>query len=166
MAQESGHVTPTWDTNDLVSIKWTTVHHRDDCINQTFVTAGHHYNSMVIDICQQDEKLPDWCYQHLSNWNLKNPSMALHRMQPGRYLPLHSDLYGAYKKINSINDYSMQRIIVFLEDHKPGHMLDIAGTVHNSWSAGDWVSWQDDTVHAAYNLGLEDRYTLQITGHH
>lgn len=166
MAQESGHVTPNWDVNDLVSLTWTTAHHRDDNVNQKLAAAGHHYDSMVIDICQQNERLPEWCYTHLDRWNLLNPSIALHRMQPGKYLPLHSDLYGAYKKFNNIANQSIQRVIVFLEDHKPGHMLDIDGKVHNSWRAGDWVSWLDDTVHAAYNLGVENRYTLQITGYH
>ena len=102
MAQESGHVTPNWDVNDLVSLTWTTAHHRDDNVNQKLAAAGHHYDSMVIDICQQNERLPEWCYTHLDRWNLLNPSIALHRMQPGKYLPLHSDLYGAYKKFNNI----------------------------------------------------------------
>ena len=32
------------------------------------------------------------------------------------------------------------------------------------WRAGQVVEWQYDTPHMAANIGLEDRYTLQITG--
>jgi len=160
-----GKILRTWDMADVINLEWQTVHHRDDALNQELADLGHHYDSMVIDICQQDQMLPAWCQTIADSMNLSNAAVALHRMRPGKYLPLHSDLYGAYKRINQITTQSITRIIVFLEYHKPGHMLDIDGDVLCNWSAGDWVSWTDDTIHAAYNMGTEDRYTLQITGH-
>jgi hypothetical protein len=33
-----------------------------------------------------------------------------------------------------------------------------------NWRAGDFIMWQGDVPHAASNIGIEDRYTLQITG--
>jgi hypothetical protein len=33
------------------------------------------------------------------------------------------------------------------------------------WTAGTVVEWTYDTPHMAANIGLEPRYTLQITGH-
>jgi len=52
-----------------------------------------------------------------------------------------------------------------LEDWKPGHYLEVNGKPYVNWQAGDTVEWAYDTPHMAANIGLEDRYTLQITGH-
>ena len=56
------------------------------------------------------------------------------------------------------------RIIVFLEDWQSGHYLEINGEPIIEWSAGDWVGWNYDTPHLAANIGMTDRYTMQITG--
>jgi len=163
--QMRGKIPTIWNIADVKDLQWQTVHHRDDVLNRELTDLGHNYDSMVIDICQQDQSLPSWCQHIADSMNLRDAAVALHRMRPGKYLPLHSDLYGAYKRINNITNQHITRIIVFLENHKPGHMLDIDGDLICNWTAGDWVSWQDDTIHAAYNMGTEDRYTLQITGH-
>jgi len=34
-----------------------------------------------------------------------------------------------------------------------------------NWHAGQVVQWVYDVPHMAANIGLADRYTLQITGH-
>ena len=164
-AWQQGRIEPTWNISDLRDLNWQPTHHRDESLNQRYAHTGHSFDRMVIDICQHDQPLPNWALSIAAAVNLQHAAVALHRMRPGRYLPLHVDLYGAYKRINDISDQSITRMIVFLEDHKPGHMLDIDGDVICHWQAGDWVSWQDDTIHAAYNMGTDDRYTLQITGH-
>jgi hypothetical protein len=51
-----------------------------------------------------------------------------------------------------------------LEDWKSGHYLEANGEPVVNWSAGQVVEWVNDTPHMAANIGLEDRYTLQITG--
>jgi hypothetical protein len=53
---------------------------------------------------------------------------------------------------------------VFLEDWKPGHYFEGNDIAKVNWKAGDVVEWQYDAPHLAANLGLEPRYTLQITG--
>ena len=57
------------------------------------------------------------------------------------------------------------RATVMLEDWKPGHYLEVNSVPYVNWRAGDTVEWVYDTPHMAANIGLEDRYTLQITGH-
>jgi hypothetical protein len=42
--------------------------------------------------------------------------------------------------------------------------LEIDGNPITKWSAGDWVGWNYDTQHLAANIGMTDRYTMQITG--
>ncbi len=55
--------------------------------------------------------------------------------------------------------------MLLLEDWKPGHYLEVEGKPYVNWRAGDTVEWVYNTPHMAANVGLEDRYTLQITGH-
>ena len=34
-----------------------------------------------------------------------------------------------------------------------------------NWKSGDYFIWGGKVPHMAANIGVEDRYTLQITGH-
>jgi hypothetical protein len=51
-----------------------------------------------------------------------------------------------------------------LEDWQLGHYLDCNGKAFVHWQAGDVVEWTFDTPHSAANIGMTDRYTLQVTG--
>ncbi len=85
-------------------------------------------------------------------------------MSPGNVLPLHKDKYKIFMNQNNIKDInSVYRFIIFLEDSKPGHFMQIGNKIFSQWQSGDYVKWQGQTLHAAYNLGSEDRYTLQVT---
>jgi hypothetical protein len=98
-------------------------------------------------------------------FNFINPVYSVQKMLPGMILPYHSDRYGYYLSNNSnITIDSVQRVIVFLEDWKSGHISEISGESHTNWKKGDWISWKSSTPHMAANLGHSDRYTLQITG--
>jgi hypothetical protein len=55
--------------------------------------------------------------------------------------------------------------LVLLEDWKSGHYLEVMDRPIVNWQAGQVVEWTYDTPHMAANIGLEPRYTLQITGH-
>jgi hypothetical protein len=54
---------------------------------------------------------------------------------------------------------------VFLEDWKSGHYFEAMDYAYVDWIAGTVIEWTYDTPHMAANMGLEPRYTLQITGH-
>lgn len=115
-----------------------------------------HYNSQTIaqqfGLVGQFDWLSDCVY-------------AVHLMPPGHLLPNHSDHYQTYSQRRGIQDLaSIMRVIVFLQDWQPGHILQIDQTLHTEWKAGDWVSWSGTTSHLAANLGSTNRYTLQITG--
>ena len=57
------------------------------------------------------------------------------------------------------------RIVVFLEDWKSGHISEVNGVQVSNWHAGDYMLWESDCPHLAANIGLDKRYTLQLTGH-
>ena len=89
---------------------------------------------------------------------------GLHRMQPGMALPLHKDPYGNVKRLYDIKDIEqIYRYIFFLEDSKPGHMTQIEDTMIMNAEAGNYIKWKGSALHAAFNMGTEDRYTMQIT---
>ena len=60
---------------------------------------------------------------------------------------------------------AIYRALVLLEDWKSGHYLEVTEQPVVGWAAGTVVEWTYDAPHMAANIGLEDRYTLQITGH-
>jgi hypothetical protein len=92
---------------------------------------------------------------------------SYYRMGPGCILPNHSDLYKRYVNIYDLQglEHTIRRAIVFLENWKSGHYLEVAGDAITGWAAGDIVEWSYDAPHLAANMGLENRYTLQVTGH-
>jgi hypothetical protein len=159
-----GKIKVSWTKQDLLEINFVNDVHKDINLNNLYINAGHSIQNMNIGLCQQHRDFPAWALQVKDHFNLNNVTVALHKISPGNYLPIHADLYGNYKRIYNITNENICRVIVFLEDWQPGHMLDINNTIYNSWQAGDYFGWINDTPHAAYNFGLKDRYTLQITG--
>jgi hypothetical protein len=87
-------------------------------------------------------------------------------MSTGTILPTHGDLYLRYVDLFNLKgqEQRIRRAIVFLEDWKPGHYFEGNNDAKVNWRAGDVVEWCYDAPHLAANLGLEPRYTLQITG--
>jgi hypothetical protein len=53
---------------------------------------------------------------------------------------------------------------VFLQDWQPGHYAEYEGKPFVNWLGGDVVEWCYDAENMAANLGINPRYTLQITG--
>lgn len=113
---------------------------------------------------------PEWNHKIIELFTKKgwaDIGTAYYKMTSGTVMPTHQDLYVSY-----INRFGLQglekyihRAIIFLEDWKPGHYFDICGEPILKWKAGDVVEWCYDTPHTAANIGFENRYTLQITGH-
>jgi hypothetical protein len=95
--------------------------------------------------------------------NYGDLTYTFYKMQTLEIMPVHSDHYNTYRRIYGVESKNVLRILVMLEDWKPGHYLEVEGTGIVNWIAGDYFVWRDDCPHAASNIGIEDRYTLQIT---
>jgi len=113
---------------------------------------------------------PSWntkFIQHFESLGWKDIGTAYYRMPTGTVMPVHGDLYKKYIEIFNLQgqEHTIRRAIVLLEDWKSGHYLEVMNYPYVNWAAGTVVEWTYDTPHMAANLGLEDRYTLQITGH-
>lgn len=116
--------------------------------------------------CMYDMKhvMPVWAERFFSVFNGNNVGLSFYRMDTCNILPYHQDTYSYYRNLFNITDPStIYRAIIFLEDWKPGHYFEIENTPIVQWKAGQWVMWNYDAPHMAANLGLNPRYTVQIT---
>jgi len=158
------HIEPFWD-DFYKTLEYTTEHFKDSAQVDQWKTCGHKLEQMTIDVHQlkNDSEFSANIKSYFPN--LTNIGLSIHRLKPGNYLPIHQDKYGFYsKKHNVKNLNNIRRCVVFLEDSVPGHMLVIKNDCFLMWKSGDVKSWQGEDSHSAINLGMQNRYTLQITG--
>ena len=122
------------------------------------------------DMCDMRNPQPSWNHKFVEYFTAlgwQDIGTSYYRMGPGTVMPEHRDLYKAYIQRFNLHDrpHTIRRALILLEDWKPGHYLDCMKTAFVHWQAGDVVEWTYDTPHTAANIGFENRYTLQITGH-
>ena len=142
----------------------------NDPLNVAKWTAAGYADKFTGAMCDMRSRQPSWnakFIQHFENEGWLDIGTSYYRMGTGTILPVHGDLYKKYVDIFNLNgrQTTIRRAIVFLEDWASGHYAEINGVPIVNWSAGDTYIWTYDTPHMAANLGLTDRYTLQITGH-
>jgi hypothetical protein len=129
------------------------------------------YQSKIVGaMCDMRQTQPSWNHQfveHFEALGWKDIGTSYYRMTTGTVMPVHSDLYKKYIERFNLQgqEETVCRALVMLEDWKPGHYLEVQGIPYVGWKAGQVVEWTYDTPHMAANIGLEDRYTLQVTGH-
>lgn len=160
--------------NRVVPVLWGAKHQDLEYIKDYFkdpdqesgwINSGHCPEALCIELHVIKTVYPWMNYVQDYFPELKNLNFCISRFTPGTYFPMHIDRYGYYSKANNIQDLSsIVRYVLFLEDSAPGHMLQIGDTVYHNWPAGLCVGWNHSTPHMAANLGMQDRYTLQITG--
>jgi hypothetical protein len=123
--------------------------------------SQEHFTGQMYDM---KNIMPTWCDPFFSVFKGSNVGLSFYRMDTCNILPHHRDSYEYYKKIFNIkNNMSISRAVIFLEDWKPGHIFEIEGNLLSNWKAGEYVLWQYDAEHMAANLGIEPRYTAQLT---
>jgi hypothetical protein len=127
-------------------------------------------NKICGDMCDMRSPQPSWNHrfiQYFEALGWQDIGTSYYRMRSGTVMPTHSDLYKAYVQRFDLQgqEHTIHRALILLEDWQPGHYLDCMGQAFVHWKAGDVVEWTYDTPHTAANIGWDDRYTLQITGH-
>jgi len=158
-----GHIVPFWD-DDFKSFNYVKQPVTDNEVT-VWRSQGYDYvKSFTGSMYTNKNILPSWTYQFHDIFLLKNQSYTFYKMQTLEIMPVHVDYYSTYISLNSAKYENICRIVVMLEDWKAGHYLEVDGNAYVNWKAGDYFSWKSDCPHAASNIGIEDRYTLQITG--
>jgi len=129
------------------------------------------YQSKICgDMADMRGRQPSWNHrfiQHYTSLGWQHVGTSYYRMTSGTVMPVHQDRYAKYVSLFDLagKESLIRRAVVLLEDWRPGHYLEIQGRPLVEWRAGTVVEWTYDTPHMAANVGLEPRYTLQVTGH-
>ena len=162
------HIEPFWD-DTYKNLNYVDEPFNDPESVTRWISQGFG-NKICGSMCDMRQIQPSWNHriiEYFESRGWKDVGTSYYCMTSGTVMPEHRDLYRAYiKKFNLEKEkHNIRRALVFLEDWKPGHYLDCLGQAFVHWKAGDVVEWAYDTPHTAANIGFENRYTLQVTGH-
>lgn len=129
-------------------------------------SKGYHHDNFTGNMYDSRNTMPEWV-ENVGNYFsfLQDKTYTIYRMDTLEIMPTHVDHFRRYCELFSVDRSNVRRCLVFLEDWKPGHYFEVAGKGVVNWIAGDFCMWEPDVEHAASNIGIEPRYTLQITGH-
>lgn len=127
-------------------------------------SQGYSQEHFTGEMYDMRNPMPPWTEKFLGLFKGINVGLSFYKMNTCNIIPQHRDTYARYIELYNIKDTAkIRRAIIFLEDWQPGHIFEIERTPITNWKAGEYVLWHYDAEHMAANLGLEPRYTLQIT---
>lgn len=125
---------------------------------------GYTHSSFTGALYGSKNSMPEWVTTVSDLIGLKNCGYTFYKMDTLDIMPPHYDHFETYSRIFNVDRELAHRAIVFLEDWKPGHYFEYDGDLMGKWRKGEYVLYSADIEHAASNIGVESRYTLQITG--
>ena len=162
------HLRPFWG-DDFKSLDYTSEPFNDPESQATWLAMGF-ADKFVGDMCDMRRTQTSWNSRMIDIYSMagwQDVGTSYYRMNPGSILPRHSDTYRRYIELHGLQgrEQNIWRAIVFLEDWKSGHYLEVGERAITHWNAGDVVEWRYDVPHMAANMGFTPRYTLQLTGH-
>lgn len=166
MTVNIGHINPIWD-EDFKNFPYTKKQGFSDQEIEAWEAQGYHESNLKSFtgwLYDNSNPMPDWISSLEDLFALYRQTYTFYRMDTLEIMPVHIDHFRTYSRLNNTTPDKIYRVLVMLEDWKPGHYLEIDGVAYVNWKAGDWFKWSGDTPHAAANIGIEPRYTLQITG--
>lgn len=91
-------------------------------------------------------------------------SMSIIKQMPGQTIPSHLDTFFMFSVKNAVNPKDCVRVNIFLEDWKTGHYFEINENPILKWKKGDAVIVEIEEFHLSGNMGIEPKYTMQVTG--
>jgi hypothetical protein len=157
-----------WD-DEFKNLDYIQEHYNDPLDVQRWLAQG--YQSKICgDMADMRGRQPEWNHrfiEYFQSQGWQNIGTSYYRMTSGTVMPVHEDRYVRYIDLFDLRgrEHTIRRALILLEDWRPGHYLEVAGEPFVKWKAGMAVEWIYDTPHMAANIGLEPRYSLQITGH-
>ena len=125
---------------------------------------GYTHKSFSGSMYGGKNEMPSWTDSVAAQVGLKNCGFVFYRMNQLDIMPPHIDHFDTYCRVFNVDRNDVFRAIVFLEDWKPGHYFEYDNKGLVNWKQGDYVIYSTNTLHAASNIGIDPRYTLQVTG--
>lgn len=83
---------------------------------------------------------------------------------PGCVIPLHRDTFYQISQRHPTRTETKVRANIYLEDWKLGHFIQYNDEVSTHWSQGQGFLWDSEVLHLGANAGMENKYTLQVSG--
>lgn len=163
---EFGHIDLPWTNygHRALSYRREPFNNQDDI--DKWKAQGHTHTHYTGEMYDMQHPWPSWLAMkpYMDEFPWAHLSWSFYKMTTGTILPEHVDTFKRFKELHEYNDSTIYRAVIMLEDWAPGHVLTVADKQFPQWKAGDFVRFHQDVPHMAANLGLEDRYTLQLTG--
>lgn len=157
------HIDPWWVSHR--NLAYTNEEFNDPASLKQWRELGYTQSRFTGDMYDMRNSEPAWINGFRNVFKWQHFSWSVYRMKPGCVLPNHRDTYKKFIEIYQIQDPAdICRAVIFLEDWQSGHYFEIESCPVTKWLAGDGVIWRYDAPHIAANMGMTDRYTLQITG--
>ena len=166
-----GHIEPFWSKQSYTQLNYTLegFNNPSDMMKwkrQGYVHPISHYTGFL---CDMRKPQPAWNDQIIKwfedTYSVTDIGTSYYRMGTGVILPTHKDTYKKYRELFNVRLMDCVRVVVYLEDWRSGHISEVDGVPVTNWRAGDYIFWESDTPHLAANIGLDKRFTLQLTGH-
>lgn len=162
-----------YDFSFIYSMDWLKYEH--DCLGHQqvelkdihekfggFPESYSHHNTMFYQKFFERDELD---FDDLgSQVGVEAVTISMIKQPPGMINPLHRDTFYRINKDNPDDSRMKVRANIFLEDWKWGHFLQYDDTIVTHWKKNTGYMWNSEVLHLAVNGGLEDRYSLQISG--
>lgn len=163
-----GHITPTWDLRYIQELSYTLSNYNSkkfNAINDLVdPNDADRYNTSLWQIRDQ-ENVPEFSFIHTMFPWIKNKKCQVNKLTPGNVVPRHRDVYKFYNETFNIFDNSkIFRVLIMVEDWKPGQYIEIENQGFTNWKSGNWIGFYLTDLHLTANLGVDERYAIQITG--
>ena len=135
-------------------------------ITQEYKQHGYtEYNTKIWKTTNVNPKMTfDWEQTIIDQLPLDYAIATVTRQDPGQVLPWHMDRFFMLSRLYPNEKGTIWRFLLFLEDWKMGHVLQVKNSVLTHWKQGDVVVWHPGTMHVAANIGIEPKWTCNITG--
>jgi hypothetical protein len=164
MRYKLGHVDPWWDDNfKTLNYKYIPIKNTHD--EQRWKNEGYKNVTLNGALYNMSNPMPEYATPFFTLFDWNHVGLGFFRMNTMEMFPVHQDHYISYRKLFNITDpTTIWRCVVFLDNWKSGHYMEVDGNPIVNWNRGDYVMWNYDVPHYAGNFGIEPRYTMQITG--
>lgn len=86
------------------------------------------------------------------------------RQHPGCVIPWHRDTFFQINQRYPDRTELKVRANIFMEDWKMGHFIQHNNTMVTHWKQGQGVLWDSEVLHLGANAGMQDKFTLQVSG--
>lgn len=160
---EIGHISRFWN-DDFKSLPFVKQPITNEEITKWHSEGYDHVKSFSGSMYNSRNPMPEWVNSTANLFGMYEQTYTVYQMNTLEIMPVHRDHFNTYCRLHNTTPDKVQRVILMLEDWKPGHYFELDGIGYVNWKAGDWFKWTGDVPHAASNIGIEPRYTLQITG--